>query len=210
MRVINQKNENLWDEVERSLGEHTPSGYKMACVEAEKVFKHVLKSKGYPIQDISQIITLFGWRLTNKEGLKKSLRKTEQIKETFDYQMTSFEAEDIVEAFEQAIQDFSDKKALSWQRRFALLWQNYLSLKTSFAKKTIFGFFGFFLAIELLAKTNFGHSVVTLFVDIADVIFSWFIFLGALALIAVVFIVIIFAYLERKKTRIKSIDEKRT
>jgi hypothetical protein len=210
MRVINQKNENLWDEVERSLEEHSSSGYKMACVEAEKVFRHVLKSKGYPVSDINQVITLFGWRLTDKEGLRKALKKTEQIKETFDYQMTSFEAEDIVESFKQAIQDFSDKKALSWQRRFALLWQNYISLKTSFAKKTIFGFFGFFLLIKILARTGIGHNITNIFVKIADIIFSWVVFLGTIALVAVIFIIVIFAYLERKKTRIKSIDEKRT
>lgn len=210
MRVLNQKNENLWDEVDRSLGEHSSSGYKMACIEAEKVFRHVLKSKGYPITDIGQVITLFGWRLTDKEGLKKALKKTQQIKETFDYQMTSFEAEDVVESFRQAIQDFSDKKALSWQRRFALLWQNYISLKTSFAKKSIIGFFGFFLLIKLLSKTTIGHDVTNFFVKTADIIYSWVVFLGTLALIAIIFIVIIFAYLERKKTRIKSIEEKRT
>jgi hypothetical protein len=210
MRVINQKNENLWEEVEHSLEEHSPSGYKMACVEAGKVFKHVLKNKGYPVGDINQIITLFGWKLTDKEGLKKAIKKTEQIKETFDYQMTSFEAEDIVEAYKQAIQDFSSAKALSWQRRFALLWQNYLSLKTSFAKKVLFGFFGFFLVVKLLAKTSIGHSVVKFFVGLADLIYSWFIFLAVLFLVAIIFVIIIFAYLEKKKTRIKSLDEKRS
>jgi len=210
MRVINQKNENIWGEVERSLEEHSSSGYKMACIEAEKVFKHVLKNKGYPVSDINQVITLFGWRLTDKEGLRKALKKTEQIKEIFDYQMTSFEAEDIVESFKQAIQDFSDKKALSWQRRFALLWQNYISLKTSFAKKTIIGFFGFFLLIKILARTNIGRNITDFFIRIADIIFSWVVFLGTMALVAIIFIIVIFAYLERKKTRIKSIDEKRT
>ncbi len=210
MRVINQKNENLWDEVDRALEEHTPSGYKMACIEAEKIFRHVLRSKGYPTSDIGQIITLFGWKLTNKDGLKKAIKKTAQIKETFDYQMTSFEAEDIVECFKQSIQDFSDKKALSWQRRFALLWQNYLSLKTSFAKKTIIGFFGFFLAVKILARTGIGQKITDFFVRLADIIFSWMMLLGLLFLAFIVIVIIIFTYLERKKTKIKSVDEKRT
>lgn len=209
MRVINQKNENLWDEVERSLSEHSSAGYKIACIEAYKVFKYVLKSKGFPVSDISQIITLFGWRLTDKEGLKKAIAKTEQIKETFDYNLTSFEAEDTVESFRQAIKDFSDKKALSWQRRFALLWQNYLSLKTSFAKKSLIGFLGFFLGIKILAKTEIGNKIVDYFIGFADVIYSWVAFLAILALLFFILVVIIVAFLEKKKTRIKSIDEKR-
>jgi hypothetical protein len=208
MRVINQKNENLWDEVDRSLEEHSASGYKMACIEAEKVFRSVLKTKGYPTTDINQIISLFGWKLTDKEGLKKALAKTKDIKETFDYKMTSFEAEDIVTAFKQAINDFSGAKALSWQRKLTLLWQNYISLKTSFAKKTLIGFFGFFLAVKILSTTEIGKEVTQFFVRVADIIYSWMTFFALIALIILVFIVVIFTILEKKKTRIKSVDHK--
>ncbi|MDD5692959.1 MAG: hypothetical protein WC437_01250 [Patescibacteria group bacterium] len=210
MKVINQKNDNLWDEVERSIEEHSPSGYKISCIEAEKVFIYVLKSKGYPTKDINQTLALFSWRLTDKEGLKKALRKTEQIKTTFDYQMTSFEAEDIVESFKQAIKDFSEAKSLSWQRKMVFLWQNYLSLKTSFAKRTIIGFLGFFLIIKLLSSTKVGQSIVVFFVRISNVIYSWFVLLGLVSISLLIMVIVIFAYLERKKTRIKSIDEKRT
>ena len=51
MKVINQKNDNLWLEVERAYDEETPSGYKMACIEAEKAFKNALKEKGYNINE---------------------------------------------------------------------------------------------------------------------------------------------------------------
>jgi hypothetical protein len=209
MRVINQKNENLWDEVTRSLEDNSSSGYKIACIESEKVFKHVLKAKGYPISDLNQIITLFGWKLTDKEGLKKALKKTDQIKETFDYQLTSFEAEDIVESFKQAIEDFTNKKSLTWQRRLTLFWQNYISLKTSFAKKSLIGIIGFFLIVKLLASTKDGNKIAQFFIGLANFIFSWFVFFGLLLLIAVIFIIVIFTYLEKKKTRIKSIDQKR-
>jgi len=208
MRVINQKNENLWDEVDRSLEDHSPSGYKMACIEAEKVFRSVLKTKGYPTKDINQILTLFGWKLTDKEGLKKALAKTHEIKETFDYNLTSFEAEDIVTCYKQAIKDFSDRKALSWQRRFALLWQNYISLKTSFAKKTLLSFFGFFLVIKILSSTEIGREITAFFVKIADIIYSWVAFFAIIAVVLLIFIVLIFSVLEKKKTRIRSIDEK--
>ncbi|GEM_PF-1041474 len=208
MRVINQKNINLWDEVDRSLEEHSSSGYKIACIEAEKAFIYVLKSKGYPINNIKQITMLFGWRLTDKTGLIKALEKTNNIKETFDYTLTSFEAEDIVESFKQAIKDFSESKSLSWQRKFALLWQNYMSLKTSFAKKIVIGLLAFFLVIKLLSSTKIGLSVANYLIKIANVIYSWFILLGLFGIVLVAFFVIIFAFLERKKTRIKSIDKK--
>lgn len=206
MKVINQKNENLWDEVDRSLEEHSSSGYKMGCIEAEKVFKTVLKNKGYPTSDLNQIITLFGWRLTNKEGLKKALVKTDQIKETFDYTLTSFEAEDIVEAFKQGINDFSGAKALSWQRKLTLLWQNYLSLKTSFAKKFLLAFFGFFLVVKMLSSTSIGQSIVNFVVYLADIIYSWVTLIALIGVVLVSFIVLTFTVLEKKKTRIKSIN----
>lgn len=205
MKAISQKPENLWQEVERALAEHTASGYKMACIEAEKVFYYKLREKGYPTKNIKQILTLFGWKLSNKDALAKALEKTEQIKTIFEYTLSSFEAEDIVAAFKDAVDDFSHAKALSWQRKLTTFWDNYISYKSSFAKMTILSLFLFFLAVKFLSATTVGHQIVGGVIAIADFIFSWFLLLlGAGAIIAIVAFGVV-TWFEKRQTKIREI-----
>lgn len=205
MKAISLKTENLWAEVERALAEHTASGYKMACIEAEKVFYYKLKEKGYPTGNIKQILTLFGWKLSNKDALAKALEKTEQIKTSFDYTMSSFEAEDNVAAFKAAVDDFSHAKALSWQRKLSLFWDNYISFKSSFAKMALLSLFIFFLVIKFLSATSIGHDIVNFFVKISDFIFSWFILLLGIGIVIGLIVFGLITIFERNKTRIKEI-----
>ncbi len=188
MRAISQKPTDLWKEVERALAEHTASGYKMACIEAEKAFYYKLRERGYPTKNIKQVLTLFGWKLSNKESLAKALEKTEQIKNTFEYTLSSFEAEDIVAAFKGAVDDFSHAKALSWQRKLTVFWDNYVSYKSSFAKMASVSLLLFFLSVKFLSSTGIGRQLVGGVVGIADFIFSWFLLLlaagGIVALLA--------------------------
>jgi hypothetical protein len=205
MKAISQKTENLWLEVERALSEHTASGYKMACIEAEKVFYYKLREKGYPTGNIKRILTLFGWKLTNKDSLAKALEKTEQIKTVFEYTLSSFEAEDIVAAFKDAVSDFSHAKALSWQRKLTVFWDNYVSYKSSFAKMTLLVLFIFFLAVKFLSATKIGGQLVTLAVSAADFIFSWFLLLlGIGAIVALVAFGAV-TWFEKRQTKIREI-----
>ncbi|MEI7690135.1 MAG: hypothetical protein WCI63_00695 [bacterium] len=210
MKVINQKNNDPWAETELAFKEDTSSGYKMACLEAEKVFKSTLRDKGYPSKNINQTILYFGWRVSDKNGLKKALTKTAQIRETFDYQLSSFETEDIIASFKQASIDFSEKKSLSWQRKVALFYKNYLSIRTSFLKKLIITVLLFFLTVKFLSRTDLGHKIVNLVVDISDLFFSWFMIVLALLLVILLITIISFAFLESKKTKPKESSEKRT
>lgn len=209
MKVINPKNNDPWAVVELALKENTTSGYKMACVEAEKVFRSILKDKGYPSKNINQTLLFFGWLVLDREGLKRALAKTAQIKETFDYQLSSFETEDIINAFRQSSLDFSEKKSLSRRRKIFLFYQDYLSARVSFLKKLIVTVLLFFLTVKFLARTDLGHKMVSWVVGISDFFFSWFIItlivLGVIAFL----VVIIFAFLERKKTKVIKNKEKR-
>lgn len=204
MKAISRKPENLWHEVERSLAEHSPTGYKMACIEAEKVFLYLLREKGYPTKNINIIMTLFGWRLSNRAALTNAFSKAEDIKNTFEYTLSSFEAEDIVSAFKQAIDDFSETKTLNWKRKITIFWDNYISFRSSFAKVALITIFSFFLLVKLLAHTKIGQNIVGIFVAISDFIFSWFILLiGGAIIIGIVASVIILII--ENKTKIKEI-----
>lgn len=205
MKAISQKPENLWAEVDRALAEHTASGYKMACIEAEKVFFYTIKSKGYPTDNVSQILTLFGWKLSNKDSLKKALEKTELIKTSFDYTLSSFEAEDIIAAYKRAIDDFSHAKALSWQRRLTIFWDNYISIRSSFAKKALIFFFLFFAAIKFLSATQVGKWITDFFVNISNFLFSWFILIVGIGAIIGLIVFGLISIFERNKTKIREI-----
>jgi len=187
--INNRKSDDLWGEVERALKEHTTSGYKMACVEAQKVFYYLLRSKGYPTKNMKTVLTVFGWKLSDKKALQDALEKTELIKTSFDYTLSSFETEDIIAAYAKAIEDFSHAKALSWQRKVGLFWDNYLSFRSSFAKKSLVGVILFFVVVKLLAATVFGLAVVAAVVAVANFFFSWFlvVIVGAGILVFVIF-----------------------
>ena len=205
MKAIGRKPENLWEEVDRAISEHTTSGYKMACIEAEKVFYYKLKEKGYPTKNIKQILTLFGWKLSDKDSLKKSLEKTELIKTSFDYTLSSFEAEDIVASFRAAVDDFTHAKALSWQRKLSLFWDNYISIRSSFAKMFLISVFFFFLLVKFLSSVGMGQKVVAFIVMVADFIFGWFIILLGLGAIIGLVVFLLITFFEKNRTKIKEI-----
>jgi len=205
MKAISAKSDDLWGEVERALKEHTASGYKMACIEAQKVFYYLLKSKGYPTKNMKQVLTVFGWKLSDKKALQDALEKTELIKNSFEYTLSSFETEDIVASYAKAVKDFSHAKSLTWQRKVGLIWDNYLSFKSSFAKKALVGIFLFFVLVKLLASTKFGLSVVGATVAVSNFFFSWFlvVIVGAGILVFVIFGIM--TLLEKNKSKIREI-----
>lgn len=205
MKAISQKTDNLWLESERALSEHTASGYKMACIEAEKVFYYKLREKGYPTSNIKLILSLFGWKLSNKDALVKALEKTGQIKTIFEYTLSSFEAEDIVSTFKDAVDDFSNARALSWQRKITIFWDNLISYRSSFMKKFLLILFLTFLTVKFLSSTIIGRQFVRLIVLISNFIFSWLLLLVGLGIVVAIVIFAVISRFEKKHSRIKEI-----
>lgn len=196
-----------WENIERLLEENTGSSYRIACIEAEKLFKYKISAMGYSTKNMDQLLTLFGWKLSNLDGLKKALEKTHEIKDSIDYTLISFEAEDAVAAFKQATEDFGSKKPLTLQRRLNVFWQNYISIKSSFSKKFLICFFGFFLIIKLLATTEVGKNIVNATVKLANFIYSWTLLLAIIGIGLFVFIFSFFMLFEKKNIKIKDEEE---
>ncbi len=196
-----------WENIEKLLEENTGSSYKVACIEAEKLFKHKVSALGYSTKNMDQLLTLFGWKLSNLEGLKKAIKKTHEIKESHDYTLISFEAEDAVAAFKQAAEDLGSKKPLSLQRRLNVFWQNYISIKSSFSKKFIISFFVFFLIIKLLASTEIGKNITAFMVKAANFIYSWSLLLAILGVVLLVFTFSFFMLFEKKNIKIKDSEK---
>lgn len=196
-------NEDYWSEVEACMSEETASGYKMAIIEADKILRFVLTQKGYPGKDLRQQIFYAGWRLEDKNGLDKAIQKKEEIINNLEYKLSTFEAEDAVEAYKQAILHFSSKKTIKLKDKLSLYYSHYLSIKSSFFQRFIGGFLTFFLTIKLLDGTEIGRNIWAELIKIANFVFSWFlvfILLGG----AILFIVIgSFLYFEKSRVKIK-------
>ena len=202
-----KKNDNKsaagWNDIELLLSENIGSSYKIACIEAEKLFKKTIGGLGYSTKNMEQFLLLFGWKINDLDSLKKAIKKTYEIKETYGDQLISFEAEDIVVAFKQATEDLSTKKSLSFQKRLGIFGQNYLSFKSSFFKKFVIYFLGFFLVVKLLASTEFGSSTVSFTIKMANFIYSWTLLLAVVGIGLSAFIFSFFMVFEKKNIKIK-------
>lgn len=198
-----QHGEDYWSEVETCLSEGTASGYKMAIIEADKILRYVLKQKGYPGKDLEKQIFYAGWRLSDKTGLKKAIAKKEEIANKVEYKLSTFEAEDAVEAYKEAILHFSSKKALKLRNRLVLYYAHYLSIKSSFLQKNLLIILMFFLAIKLLDGTETGQLIWEKLVSISNFIYSWFLVFILLGGAILIIVIGSFLYFEKGKVKIK-------
>lgn len=196
-------NEDYWGEVESCMSEETASGYKMAIIEADKILRFVLSQKGYPGKDLKQQIFYAGWRLEDKSSLNKALEKREEIIKNLEYRLSTFEAEDAIDAYKEAILHFSSKKTLKLKNRLVLYYTHYLSIKSKFFQKSIIFVLAFFLAIKVLDSTEIGRQVWQKLILIANFIFSWFLVFILLGGAILVIVIGSFLYFEKGKTRIK-------
>jgi len=196
-------NEDYWTEVEACMAEGTASGYKMAVIEADKILRFVLSSKGYPGRGLKEQILLAGWRLEEKKALNDALKRREEIADNLEYRLSTFEAEDAVKAYKEAIIHFSSKKPLKFKRRLILYYNHYLSLRSNFFKKFLLFFLAFFLTVKMLSSTGFGASLVGVLVEISNFLFSWFVVFFLLGSAILVLIMGSLLYFEKNKVKIK-------
>lgn len=192
----------LWQEVEKILAEGNSGSYRFAVIEAKKVLKAVLDSKGFPGKDIKKQLFWAGYSLKEKEGLPEALKKHDEILENFDYQFSSFEAEETVKIFKKTIEEVSKKPKFSFQDHLKAILENHLSPKSLLFWRNLAIVFGFFLFVQILAKTEVGKKTTLSLVNFSDFVFSWT-FLAVLVLLVFI-ILVVNSYLENKpKVKIK-------
>ncbi|MCL5093771.1 MAG: hypothetical protein M1355_01425 [Patescibacteria group bacterium] len=201
MKII--KYDDYWSEVEACMAERTAVGYKMAVIETDKILRFVLKQKGYPGKDLRQQILLAGWRLEDKKGLEKALEKRDEIVNNLEYRLSTFEAEDAVKAYREAILHFTSKKTLKIKARIVMYYNHYLSIRSTFLQRSLVLIFVFFLLVKFLSSTEVGKSVSFYVVKASDFIFSWFLVFALLGIALLVIVISSFLYFEKSKTRIK-------
>lgn len=197
------KHNDYWAEVEDYLSEKTSSGYKMAVIEADKILRYILKQKGYPGKDLRQQIFLAGWKLKEKKDLEAAIKMKDEILNNLDYRLSTFDTEDAVQAYKEAILHFTEKKPLGLRKKISLYYSHYLSLKSSFFRKTLYLIFGFFLLIKFFNSTEIGKGIMATINSISDFIFSWFMVFLLLGSGVLIIVLGSFLYFGKEQTKIK-------
>lgn len=164
---------DLWAEVEKTRLEKTPAGLKMAILEAHKVLEAVLESKGYVGKNIERKLFWAGYSLKDKEGLSEGLEKREKILSDFEYQLSDFEAEEIVRKYKKVIDEVASGPKFGYKERAKLILETYFSPKSFLFWQNLAIFLGFFFVINLLASTTFGIGLTKWLVEVAAFIISW-------------------------------------
>jgi len=183
---------DLWLEVENALTERTPSGLKTAILEAHKVLRAVLDSKGYPGKDIERQLFWAGYSLKDKDGFAEALEKRDEILNKFEYQLSDFEAEEIVRKYKKAIDKVGFAPKFSFKEKMKMSFETYFSPKSLSFWRNLAIFIGFFVVIKLLYRTEVGIGVTKWLAEVADFIISWQFLLLVLVVIGLIFAVSVY------------------
>lgn len=198
------KKENFWQEIEDDLKEKTFCGYKMALLDSDKLLRYILKKKGYPGEDLKKQLFWAGISLKSRPHLKNAFIKRGEILNAQEYQLSSFEIEDFLEAYRKVIEKVMDLEKMSLRRKAGIILENYFFLKGGILKNVLVVFLSLLLGIKFLSSTEIGKNITEKAVAIDDVLFAWFVILLLLVVTVAVLAFISFSFFDkRKKVRIK-------
>ena len=197
----------IWSEVEADLKEKTPSGYKMALIDADKILRSILKEKGYPGKNLIQQLFWSGVKVEKYDELKRAIGKKDEILNSTAYQLSTLELDDFLAVYKSAISQLYDTKRLKFYHRLYLLFEKNFShnLKKSL-KIFIITFIVYLFGIKFLTSTETGKNFVSGTIHLNDFIFNWLVNITLIVLILAVIVGIVFLILEKRKS-VKIRDE---
>jgi hypothetical protein len=191
----------LWEEVERSLAEKTLAGSKMAVLEAHKVLELVLKTEGYPGK-VERQLNLAGYSLSEKDPIAEAIKKQKEILASFEYQISDFEAEEIVSQYKKVIDEVLKRGEFTGTDKLKAFGRYYFSPKSLVFWRNLGIVAVVLVLIKFLSKTEAGLGLVTWIVNAVDFIISWQ-FLVILIVVAIAISAIVYFYANRPKVKIK-------
>jgi len=196
---MNQNTFNeLWQKVDDALAENTPSGYKMAIIEADKVLNFFLKKKGYPGEDTKERLFLAKSEISNLEELKKAIKTKGLLLNEFEVNLNSLDCEEIVSAYKEAAEELSKSiTGKSWLLIFApfLRWKK----RGGHGKRFFKYFLLILISIWFLFGTEIGQTVGEGVVAFFSFLFNWFLIILSLAAGVFLVVVLSFIYFEKRK-----------
>lgn len=194
----------LWQDVESALEGDKAAGIRFAVLEAQKILDHTLKSQGYPGKNLKRRLYWAGYSTISDDELQSALEKSEEIKKNFDYNFSDIEAQEIIKLYKKIVQEVVNKKRFGFSDKIKAFYQIYLNPKSVIFWRNIASILAFFAIIKALKYTKIGESVVSLFVSVADFIFSWLFVAITMALIAIAFGI---SYYFERRPKVKIKDE---
>lgn len=188
-----------WTPVEEAEAEHTVSGYKIALLEAAKLFEQRMADERIPGKNPADHLAAVQLHLTRPGDVTKAYSYVTRLRDGHTGVLTKERAKSYIQSFRQAVADLNDlsqaRDSFPAQVRLHL---GLLRGKQVWLVRTLLGVGGFFLLIVFLADTAVGQVIVTGLVAFVHLFFSWIIAL----LIAIALVVLVVlgtaVYLDRK------------
>lgn len=197
-----------WTPVEEGEAEKTIAGYKVALLEAAKIFEQRMADERIPGKTAADRLASVQLHLTRPADVTKAYSYVTRLREGHTGALTKERAKAYIQSFRQAVADLND---LSQARdSFPAQVRLYLGLlrgKQKWLVRALLGLGGFILIVLFLADTTPGQVLVTGTVAFVHLFFSWIIAL----LIAIALIVLVVlgtaVYLDRKSGGKVTIEE---
>ncbi len=203
------KEEINWSIVKEALEEGTISGYKIAVIEAGKILEKLLEQKGYPGRTTRERILNARDYFHNLEGLLRAEKIRQNLVNNLEYQLTSLQVEDAINAYHQAVIDLNsnEKANLNLFQKAKLSLKYYLPSKKKFLTVVLGSIFLFLLMVLILADTSIGRSFIQGVVGITHFIFSWIMIIILIIVGMGIIIIASLFYFEKRNANRTRIDD---
>lgn len=197
-----------WTPVEEAEAENTVSGYKLALLEAAKLFEQRMADEKIPGKTPAEHLESVKLHLTRPADVTRAYSYVQRLRNGTTGALTKERAKSYIQSFRQAVADLNDltQSRDSFAAQFKLT-LGALRGKQAWLIRALVGLGVFFVLVLFLADTAPGQVLVTGVVGFVHLFFSWII--GLLVGIALlVFVVIGTAlYLDRRGGKVRGEDE---
>jgi hypothetical protein len=197
-----------WTSVEEAEKENTPSSYKLALLEAAKLFEGRMSDERIPGKTSAERLEAVKLHLTRPGDVTKAYAFVERLRFGSTGALTKARAKEYVQAFRQGVADLNDltRRRDSFGAQAKLYW-GLVRSRQRWLVRALIGLGGFFLLVLFLDGTGFGRAIVGGVVDVVHGFFSWIAVL-LVALAAVLLAVIGTAvYLDRRGGTVRGEDD---
>ncbi|MDD3481138.1 MAG: hypothetical protein PHW75_02870 [Patescibacteria group bacterium] len=191
---------DLWQDVEAALSGEKAASIKFAIVESHKILENTLRSQGYPGKTIEKKLYWAGYSLEDETGIKQGLDKRKEILENFEYELSDFEAEEIVKLYKKVVHEIATKEKFGPKDKLRAFYKVYLNPKSIYFWRNLAIIFAIFGLTKILAYSKIGEGIIDSFVYLADIALSW-VFVAVVIVVTIV--VLIASNYSENRTKIK-------
>lgn len=197
-----------WTPVEEAEAENTVSGYKIALLEAAKLFEQRMADEKIPGRTPADRLEAVKLHLTRPADVTRAYSYVTRLRGGTTGALTKERAKAYIQSFRQAVADLNDLT----QQRDSFVAQFKLALGTLKSKqfwliRALIGLGVFFALVLFLADTAPGQALVAVTVGFVHLFFSWIV--GLLIGIALLVVVVVGTalYLDRRGGTVRGEDE---